>query len=150
MVKDFSIISEIKSIREQMLRLSERERELINPTLEDTSLIPKIFKWYCEIKGCYAIPERRKGTSFRQKFVFVVLFLYSPGALVSGNMARGVRDVLTDTLGFKSPAGISNLCTNMMFNYYNYKNYRTDIDNIYIDIINRLKAKGLIKSEAGS
>ncbi|WP_433804905.1 hypothetical protein [Bacteroides sp. KG122] len=57
---------------------------------------------------------------------------------------------MAETLGFKSPTGISNLCTNMMFNYCNYKNYRTDIDGIYTDILNRLKAKGLIKSEAGS
>lgn len=150
MVKDFSIISEIKSIREQMSILSERERRLIKPILDDTSLIPAMFKWYCEMKGCCGTPEGREGTSFRQKFVFIILFLYSPIALVNGSIARGIRDVLAETLGFKSPTGISNLCTNMMFNYCNYKNYRTDIDGIYTDILNRLKAKGLIKSEAGS
>ena len=43
MTKEFSSIVELKSIREQKSRLSEREQELSSPILTDFSLIPEIY-----------------------------------------------------------------------------------------------------------
>ncbi len=144
MVKEFSAISELKSIREQKSRLSEREQELTKPILLDLSIISIIFKWYCEIVGNCGLPERRAGSSFRQKFIFIILFLYSPSALAGGKIAKGVRDILANILGLKAPTGISNLYVNVTFNYNNYKDYRADIDYLYTEIVNRLRFKGLI------
>ena len=145
MVKEFSAISELKYIREQKSRLSEREQELTKPILLDLSIIPTIFKWYCEIVGNCGLPERRAGSSFRQKFIFIILFLYSPSALAGGKIARGVRDILAGILGFKAPYRNFLTFTLMSrFNYNNYKDYRADIDYLYTEIVNRLKFKGLI------
>ena len=44
MTKEFSSIVELKSIREQKSRLSEREQELSSPILTDFSLIPEIYE----------------------------------------------------------------------------------------------------------
>lgn len=49
MTKEFSSIVELKSIREQKSRLSEREQELSLPMLTDLSLIPEIYGWFKEI-----------------------------------------------------------------------------------------------------
>lgn len=144
MVKEFSAISELKSIREQKSRLSEREQELVKPILSDLNIIPIIFKWYCEIVGNCGLSQRRASSCFRQKFIFIILFLYSPSTLAGGKIVKGIRDILARILGFKSPTGISNLYVNVMFNYNNYKDYRTDINYLYTEIINRLKFKGLI------
>ena len=46
MAKEFSSISELKSIREQKSRLSERENELSTPVLTDLSLIQEIYVWF--------------------------------------------------------------------------------------------------------
>lgn len=46
MTKEFSSIVELKSIREQKSRLSEREQELSSPILTDFSLIPEIYEWF--------------------------------------------------------------------------------------------------------
>ena len=64
--------------------------------------------------------------------------------MAGGKIAKGIRDILADILGFKSPTGISNLYVNVTFNYNNYKDYRADIDYLYTEIVNRLKFKGLI------
>ena len=144
MVREFSAISELKFIREQKSRLSEREQELIKPILSDLYIIPVIYKWYCEVVGNCGLPERRAGASFRQKFIFIILFLYSPSTLAGGKIAKGIRDILAGILGFKAPTGISNLCVDVMFYYNNYKDYRADIDYLYTEIINRLRFKGLI------
>ena len=49
MTKEFSSIVELKSIREQKSRLSEREQELASPILTDLSLIPEIYDWFKEL-----------------------------------------------------------------------------------------------------
>jgi hypothetical protein len=49
MTKEFSSIVELKSIREQKSRLSEREQGLSSPILTDFTLIPKIYEWFREI-----------------------------------------------------------------------------------------------------
>lgn len=145
MVQEFSIISELKSLREQKSRLSEREYELSTPKLISLEYIPMIYEWFCELVGNCGAPERRAGVRFRKQFIFIVLFLYSPSTLAGGKIAKGIRDILADILGFKSPTGVSNLCTDVTFLYNNYKDYRQSTDCLYTEIINRLKIKGLIK-----
>ena len=49
MTKEFSSIMELKVIREQKSRLSEREQELSSPILTDLSLIPDIYSWFNDI-----------------------------------------------------------------------------------------------------
>ena len=147
MTTDFSIITELESVRQQKSHLSERERELSQPLLTSLHLIPTLFQWYCELQGHSGLPERRAGTRFRQKFIFIILFLYSPSALAGGKITKGVRDVLAEVLGFRSPTAISNLCVNVMFYYHNYKDYREDVDCLFTQILARIKINGLISGK---
>lgn len=45
----FSKIVEIRSIRDQKARLSERERELTKPILTDLDMIPTLYEWFKDI-----------------------------------------------------------------------------------------------------
>lgn len=45
----FSEIAEIKSIREQKSKLSEREKELTEPILTDLDMIGTLYRWFQEI-----------------------------------------------------------------------------------------------------
>ena len=67
------------------------------------------------------------------------MFLYSPGTLAGGKIGKGIRDALAKVLGFKAPTAISNLCTDVMFLYSNYKDFRRDINCIYVQILERFK-----------
>lgn len=51
----FSEIAEIKSIREQKSKLSEREKELTEPILTDLDMIGTLYRWFQEI-----ISQRRR------------------------------------------------------------------------------------------
>ena len=42
----FSEIAEIKSIREQKSKLSEREKELTEPILTDLDMIGTLYRWF--------------------------------------------------------------------------------------------------------
>lgn len=144
MVKDFSTILELKTIREQKSRLSERESELSAPLLSDLELIPEIYKWFAEILSNMAFPPRLESVTQRKKFLFIILFLYSPSTLAGGKMLCGLRDKLCEVTNIASKSTISDNCADVVFMYQNYKNFRKDIDYLYTEILNRLRVKELI------
>ena len=78
MTKEFSSIMELKSIRDQKSRLSEREQELSSPVLTDLSLIPEIYGWFKDILAGMDCPPNPESVTQRKKFLFIVLFLFAP------------------------------------------------------------------------
>lgn len=144
MVQEFSIISELKSLREQKSRLSERENELSAPVLTDLGLIPVIYNWFKEILENMDLPPRADSPYQRKKFIFIILFLYSPSALAGGRVSNKIREELSKVVSCY-PSYISHNIENVLFLFQQYREFRQDMDYIYTEIINRLKIKGLIK-----
>ena len=144
MVKEFSVVSELKAIREQKSRLSERENELSAPVLSDLELIPVIYEWFKEVLSEMAFPPQVECITQRKKFLFIVLFLFSPSVLAGGRMPNGVRKSLKEVFPNVKPCTISNNLADVVFLYQQYKDFRQDIEYIYTEIQNRLKFKGLI------
>lgn len=143
MAKEFSAISELKSIREQKSRLSEREQELSEPVLHDYSIIGVVYEWFREILSGLSLPPCVDSPTQRRKFIFIVLFLYSPSTLAGGKMKVGLRDKIAEVTGCTGSL-ISHNCEDVTFFYQQYRSYRQDIDFLYTEIVNRLKIKGLI------
>lgn len=143
MTKEFSTISELRSIRERKSRLSERERELTESSLDDLNIISELYNHYSSYRKCPN--ERRASGRYRQCFLFCVLFLYSPSTLAGGQMKNGLREELSRAMGLHNPTKVSQLCVNLTFNYDNYKDFREEVDNDYQKLTSWLKAKELIK-----
>ena len=145
MTKEFSSIVELKSIREQKSRLSERETELSSPILTDLKLIPEIYTWFKEILSTANIHINSDNVSQRKKFLFIVLFLFAPSVLAGGRLPNGIRAEIAHVFPDVSPCVISNNIADVSFIYQQYKDFRQDIEYLYNQIIERLKNKGLIK-----
>lgn len=145
MTKEFSSIVELKSIREQKSRLSEREQELSSPTLTDFSLIPEIYDWFKDILSDTGCPPNIESVTQRKKFLFIILFLFAPSVLAGGKMPFGLRNEFSKTLEVHSKSTISDNCADVVFLYQNYSDFRQDIEYLYSQILERLKVKGLIK-----
>ena len=145
MTKEFSSIMELKAIREQKSRLSEREQELSSPALCDTSLIPQIYSWFKEILSDTGCPPNIEIVTQRKKFLFIVLFLFAPSVLAGGRLPNGIRAEIAGVFPDVSPCVISNNIADVSFIYQQYKDFRRDIEYLYNQIIERLKNKGLIK-----
>ena len=143
MVKEFSV-SELKAIREQKSRLSERENELSTPVWSDLELIPVIYEWFKEVLSEMAFPPQVECITQRKKFLFIVLFLFSPSVLAGGRMPNGVRKSLEEVFPNVKPCTISNNLADVVFLYQQYKDFRQDIEYLYTEIVNRLRIKGLI------
>ena len=145
MTKEFSSIVELKSIREQKSRLSERENELSTPMLDDLLLIPELYSWFKELLAGIACPPNPESVTQRKKFLFIVLFLFAPSVLAGGRLPNGIRAEIAGVFPDVSPCVISNNIADVSFIYQQYKDFRQDIEYLYNQIIERLKNKGLIK-----
>lgn len=145
MTKEFSSIVELRSIREQKSRLSEREQELASPILTDLSLIPEIYDWFKELLAGMDCPPNLESVTQRKKFLFIVLFLFAPSVLAGGRLPNGIRAEIAGVFPDVSPCVISNNIADVSFIYQQYKDFRQDIEFIYNQVLEKLKIKGLIK-----
>ena len=145
MTKEFSSIVELRSIREQKSRLSEREQELASPILTDLSLIPEIYDWFKELLAGMDCPPNPESVTQRKKFLFIVLFLFAPSVLAGGRLPNGIRAEISSVFPDVSPCVISNNLADVSFIYQQYKDFRQDIEYLYNQIVEILKVKGLIK-----
>lgn len=136
--KEFSSIAELKAIREQKSRLTERERELSAPVLTDLSLIPEVYGWFREIQTERDCPPNPESVTQRKKFLFIVLFLFSPSVLAGGRLPNGIRTELAKVFPHLSPSSISHNIEGVVFLYQNYKDFRHDIDRVYSIIMDRI------------
>ena len=145
MTKEFSSIVELKSIREQKSRLSEREQELASPILTDLSLIPEIYDWFKDLLAGMDCPPNPESVTQRKKFLLIVLFLFAPSVLAGGRLPNGIRAEISSVFPDVSPCVISNNIADVSFIYQKYKDFRQDIEYLYNQIVEILKVKGLIK-----
>lgn len=145
MTKVFSSIMELKAIREQKSRLSEREQELSLPILTDLSLIQELYQWFKEILSRMDCPPNPDSVTQRKKFLFIILFLFAPSVLAGGRLPNGIRAEIAHVFPDVSPCVISNNIADVSFIYQQYKDFRQDIEFIYNQVLERLKIIGVIK-----
>lgn len=112
--KEFSSIAEIKNIREQKSRLSEREAELVSPILTNLESIPYIYELFKNIVRTMNIPSREKIIQ-RKEFLFIILFLFVPSVLAGGRIPNGVRKSLEHVFPKVKPCTISNNIADVFF-----------------------------------
>lgn len=93
MTKEFSSIVELKSIREQKSRLSEREQELSSPILTDFTLIPEIYDWFREILSRTDCPPIQIASPSGKSFFSLCYFSSLPVYLLADGcrMVSGQR-----------------------------------------------------------
>lgn len=144
MEKDFTLISELRAIREEKEKLSRKEAELSRSTLSDLDLIPLLYKWYGEIQTNRKHPVKEGTVKFKKQFLYVILFLYTPITLAGGVMGRGIRNTLSRIFGFRSPTYVSNLCNGAVMEYLHYKDFRRDVNGIYKRLLQRMYEEGVI------
>lgn len=143
MKKEFSSITELKSIREQIKMISKKEKDLSNPILSDRSIIPLIYEWFKEILNEMDPYPNVDSVIQRKKFLFIILYLFAPGALAGGRSPKGLRDKIANVFHDLSPCVISLNISDILFIYQNYKDFSGDIDHIYDEIMERLRSNNL-------
>ncbi|MCD8261767.1 MAG: hypothetical protein LUD15_09975 [Bacteroides sp.] len=129
-------IQELKDLLEEEEDLKKRFQEKTTHTLTDFTLIKKLYEWFNEIV------EERDAES-RRKFIFIVLYLYSPTALVGNKTRRGVREELTRVLDECTATRISHHCAEVALHYRCYKSFRTEMEQILKELLDKMTISGI-------
>ena len=141
---NFNKIIRLRKIRIEKSELSEEENALTLPMLSDKTLIREVYKTFVEILNERGCPPNIDSVTQRKKFIFIILYLFSPSALAGGKMAAGLREEMSKVFDIQSKSTISDNCADVVFLYQNYGDFSRDIEYLYTEIVNRLKIKGLI------
>lgn len=142
---DFKRIERIAEIRREKESLTREGMALAAPILNDVGLVRETYRIFTGIlDGRGPAPDSGRVLT-RKKFIFIVLYLFSPDALAGGKIKAGLREEMSRVLGIQSKTVISNNLDDIMFLYRNYKDFREDIEYLYTGIPERLKARGLVK-----
>lgn len=135
------LIEELRLVRERRARLTERERELSSPRLTDPALIPEIYGWFrSALSEADAAPDPDTPIR-RREFLFIVLVLFAPRALVGDRLPNGIRSALSTALPDVSPCVISNNIADATFFYRHYKVFRQEVERLYAHVLGRLEEK---------
>lgn len=143
MVNDLFKIGELLSVHTQKSELERKEAELTNPMLTNKEYISLIFEWYCELSGCNG-RVCDLDTDNKMKFLIIILFLYSPVCFTGRRIVNGIRNILMELFGYKSSSGVSNHLKIAVYTYCTYKQFREEVNVLYPEIQNRLKAEGIL------
>jgi len=143
MINDFFRIGELISVHIQKSELERKEAELATPMLNDLEHIPQIFEWFCELSGD-SEDGGKLNTDRKMQFLIIIMFFYSPISLTGHRIPNGIRDILTELLGYKSKSAVSNHLKNLVPTYDNYRMFREEVDLLYASIRSRLEDRGML------
>lgn len=135
---DMGKVTALKIVRDKIIELSRAMKELNDPVLSDLSLLPKLYEVYLDFFARIGNSNSTAQVYNRQKFLFVILYLYSPKTLAGGKMKIGLRDKLSDLFKLNSRTSISDNCSDIVFMYYNYRDFRRDVELLFNEMTNAI------------
>ena len=136
---DFNKIIRLKKIKVDKINLSEEEESLSKPVLTDRKLISEIYQIFKKVVSKRNCPPMFDSVTQRKKFIFIILYLYSPNTLAGGKMPKGLRDDISKALNFHSPCTISNNCADVCFLYQNYSDFSREVEDIFKAVMKEME-----------
>lgn len=136
-------IEEIQEIRVQRSELERKETSLSAPLLIDFKLIGQLYTWFKEGLAERNCPSSVDSVLQRKKFLFIILYFYSPGTLAGGKMMKGLRDKLADVLEIHSRTTISDNCADVVFLYNRYKYFNNEVNDLFYFLADKLAERGI-------
>jgi hypothetical protein len=139
------VIIQMESLQKRKRQILEEEEKLMRPTLTDKSLIGNIYDMFLVyMRELHPKVKDMNNTIQRSKFIFLILFLYSPKKLFGRNMKNGgLRDKIAAVTGCDR-THISHNCKNVLMYYRIYSEFHKDVDWLYGRIVERLKEMNLL------
>lgn len=117
-----------KASLESAKEASDKAKEALKPILQDFDLMADVlnhFTVYLSARSQKMNAERRK------QFLFIIMYLFHPSALLGAAMPRGFRERLKNLLHVEAPTIISNNTNDLLFLYYHYRDFRSSVNEAY-------------------
>lgn len=132
----YEYITALENAHRKTLSAQREEDALTQPLLTDSSHLDEIYEIFSNelTKRTQLSPNSIDG---RRVFVFIVVRLFCPKALIGKRMRRGIRDQLASILQ-RDASAISHDIRNLIFYYKKYRWFRKIVDLVYESVMNTL------------
>lgn len=135
-----SKVERLREVHAQMDALRERERELSEPFAQNMGMIGNLYDVFClSIKKQDPTAEPND-TNNRKKFLYAILYIFSPATLVGEVMRHRLRESVSTIVGC-TPTGVSRDYKTALFFYSTYQSFRNSVDLIIRDMLDYLNKK---------
>ena len=127
----------LREIHAQMDLLREREKKLSQPIIENMGMIRNlydVFRLSLMKQNPKADPEN---TGNRKKFLYAILYIFSPATLVGEVMRHRLRENVSAVIGC-TPTGVSRDYKTSLFFYATYQDFRESVDLVIYDMLDYL------------
>lgn len=118
----------LKQLKDEIKEIRSTMEELAEPILTDWNMLPELYQVFQDL---FSQRQIKQPIYHRQKFLFVILFLFCPSVLVGERMPVGFRKMLAALLGLNAGTTISDNCAGLIILYNSYIDFRKDTNLFY-------------------
>lgn len=130
-------VDELRRVRSEIERLKDDERRLSVPIAMNMGMIANLYDLFSLSLKRHDINATPNDTSSRKKFLYAILYIFSPATLVGDVMLHRLRECVSRITGW-TPTGVSRDYKTAMFFYMTYKEFRDDVNAIISDMLSVL------------
>lgn len=128
-------LESLNNIRKCIKDLQVQEEQLAKPLRTDYTTIGNIFDIYVACLKENNPKANCKCANERYKFLFVVLAIYCPRALVGGKITKGgLRRKIAEVTQCEVSV-VSHNIELLLFRYQKYRTFRREVDDIYCKVM---------------
>ncbi|NDV58067.1 hypothetical protein [Bacteroides sp. 519] len=128
---EYDRLERLKVLQKQRKQIMLEEALLLAPFRHDTQNIELLYSHFNKIIAELPANIQLDKRAAKKLFLFIILYLYSPGTLIGRKMEPGVRATLADIMGFHSPASVTYHCMGLEVWYTQYPDFKNTTDYIF-------------------
>ena len=127
-------VEELRRIRAEISRLKEVEERLSVPIVMNMGMIRNLYDVFSLSLKCQDPNANPGDTNNRKKFIYAILYIFSPATLVGDVMRHKLRECVSGITGC-TPTGVSRDYKTATFFYATYKTFQESVDGIIKDML---------------
>ena len=127
-------VDELRRIRAQIDSLRDEDKRLSVPIEMNMGIIRNLYDVFAMSLKRLEPTASPTDTNSRKKFLYAVLYIFSPATLVGDVMRHKLRECVSVVLGC-TPTGVSRDYKTSLFFYATYKSFRDQVDVIIHDML---------------
>lgn len=128
---NFGKITALSTLRTRYVEIGRAFDLLGAPMCDDLSMMDVVYAEYLRMFALRGQSAQAARVYNRKKFLFVVLYIFAPKALVGGKMRIGMRDRLARLFGLAATSAVSDNCSSLLDIYRLYRDFRDDVARLY-------------------
>lgn len=131
-------VEELKRVHSEIEALKEREKKLSVPIVFNMGMIRNLYDVFCVSLKRQDPTASPKDTNSRKKFLYAILYIFSPATLVGEVMRHKLRECVAKILDC-TPTGVSRDYKTGIFFFATYSEFRESVMGIIKDMLDILE-----------